>query len=286
MLSWLVCSVLVGTGALPVGPGQMQVDLDGTRLELFTYKPAGYRDGPLILVFHGVLRNAAEYRDHAQAMADRFGALIVSPRFPEPEFPFEKYQLGGLVVNGQVQPPEQWTWRLVPQIATAIRQREARPEMPYYLIGHSGGGQFLIRLAAFTQPPAQRIVVANPGTYLFPSQAQEFPYGFAGLPESIRTEESLKRYLALPLTIYLGSEDRQRDEYFDQTERAESQGASRWQRGQNAFQAAQNLARQMGWPLGWRLVVAEGVGHDHQKMFDHPRCKLALFGAEEAADSR
>lgn len=263
---------------IPRGSHQFTADLDGTEIDLFTYKPESYRDGPLILVFHGVLRNAEEYRDHARGMGDRFGALVVAPRFPQERFPFESYQLGGLVVKGEVRPRANWTWRLVPRIAEAVRRRESRADMPYYLIGHSGGGQFLIRLSGFVATDAKRIVVANPGTLLFPTRDQKYPYGFGGLPDELSGDEALRRYLAQPITLYLGEKDTERDEHLDKSPAAERQGTTRWERGQNAFRVAEKLARDRRWKFNWRLVAVPGVGHDHEAMFDNRLCREALFG--------
>ena len=273
--------ILCGDGAIPVNTATLEVQFEGVKLELFTYKPETYRDGPLIMVFHGVLRNAEEYRDHAKQMGDRYGALIVAPRFPEPEFPIVKYQQGGLLIDGKATPRASWTWSFIPLIAAEIRRREDRPQMPYYLIGHSGGGQFLVRLAGFLPTDASRIVVANPGTHLFPTTELPYPWGFGGLPEELCTDETLQRYLAQPLTIYLGKNDTERDEYFDVTPNAEKQGMTRYQRGQHAFQAAAELARRREWKFNWRLVEVTDVGHDHQAMFNNPQCDLALFGAPQ-----
>ncbi|MBI2824504.1 MAG: hypothetical protein HYX69_07455 [Planctomycetia bacterium] len=280
----LLAALLLGTTAeIPRGSQQLTVDLDGTELELFTYKPESYRDGPLILVFHGVLRNADEYRDHARGMGGRFGALVVAPRFPEERFPFESYQLGGLVVKGEVQPRSHWTWRFVSRIAEEVRRREGRADMPYYLIGHSGGGQFLIRLSGFVATDAKRIVVANPGTLLFPARDEKYPYGFGGLPDELSDDQALRRYLAQPITLYLGEKDTERDEHLDKRPEADRQGTTRWERGQNAFRAAEKLARDRGWTFNWRLVAVPEVGHDHEAMFDNERCREALFGP--AADN-
>jgi hypothetical protein len=30
------------------------------------------------------------------------------------------------------------------------------------------------------------------------------------------------------------------------------------------------------WPFGWTLVIADGVEHDHEKMFNHAACAEAL----------
>lgn len=258
----------------------MEVEIGSARLELFTYKPANYNHGPLIVVFHGVLRNAEEYRDHAKGMADRFGALIVAPRFDSQQFPSAKYQRGGLLENGQLAPREDWSWSLIPKLVEHVRRQEGRPDLPYYLIGHSGGGQFLVRMAGFVPAGAGRTVAANPGTHLWPSRDMPYPFGFGKLPEEVNGDEALRRYLAQPLTLYLGTADTEQDKYFDKSELANKQGASRYERGRNVFRAAEELATKNGWTFGWRLVEAPDVGHDHEKMFDHPRCAEALFGKQ------
>jgi len=265
---------------IPAGSATVHVTVGGHPLELFTYKPANYAGGPLLLVFHGVLRNGDEYRDHAKGMGDRFGSLIVAPRFPEDRFPIPSYQLGGLKLDGEVQPRSKWTWELVPKIVDEVRQREGTPELPYDLIGHSGGGQFLIRLAGFTDTKARRIVVSNPGTYLFPSCDHDFPYGFGGLPDETSDDAALQRYLAQPITLYLAMGDTERDEYFDVTPAGERQGSTRWERGNNAYRLAHELAKNRGWVCNWRLVPVPGVGHDHQLMFDNSLCRDALFGSQ------
>jgi pimeloyl-ACP methyl ester carboxylesterase len=268
--------LLADPGPLPTGKATIEVKFGEVPLQLFTYKPKGFRGGPMLMVFHGVLRNAEEYRDHSVQMGDRFGALIVSPRFDEATFPLPKYQFGGIVRDGRAVPREEWTGEYVNRIAKEIRRREGRPDMPYSLIGHSGGGQFLVRLAAFVKTDAHRIVAANPGTHTFPARDAEFPFGFGGLPSELQTDDVLKAYLAQPLTIYLGTNDTERDEYLDITPPAEAQGPVRFVRGQNCFASAKKLAEEKKWPFGWKLVIAKDVEHDHEKMFNNAVCAEAL----------
>jgi len=268
--------ILFSADPLPIGKSTVEVRYGEVSLKVFAYKPAGFRDGPMLMVFHGVLRNAEEYRDHSIAMGDRFGALVVAPHFDEKTFPLPKYQLGGIVVDGKATPAEGRTGEYVNRIAKEIRRREGRADMPYSLIGHSGGGQFLVRLAAFVPTEAQRIVAANPGTHTFPTLSAEFPYGFGGLPAELQTDEVLKAYLAQPLTIYLGEKDIERDEYLNVESAADAQGQFRFARGQNAFAAARKLAAEKKWPFGWKLVIANGTEHDHEKMFNHAACAEAL----------
>ena len=92
----------------------------------------------------------------------------------------------------------------------------------------------------------------------------------------MQSDEVLKAYLAQPLTIYLGAKDTERDEYLDTKPAADIQGQVRFERGKNAYAAAQQLATAKNWPFGWKLVIAEEIEHDHEKMFNHPSCAEAL----------
>lgn len=264
---------------VPMGTAKLAIPVRGTTLDVFTYKPASYRGERMIMVFHGTLRNADEYRDHAKAMGDRFGALIVAPMFDEARFPNRKYHRGGILnEDGTAAPKSDWTYPMIPLLAQEIRRREGKPKMPYTLIGHSAGGQFLVRLAGFYDSGAARIVAANPGSDLFPTRAMEFGYGFGKLPASLSTDEVIRRYLAQPLTLYLGTADNGHDEDLDESPEAMAQGPGRYQRGKLAFAAARELAIEKGWKFGWRLVETPGIGHDHEKMFDAPEAGKALFG--------
>jgi len=248
-------------------------------IECYTYKPADWDGQRLILVHHGVLRNADEYRDHAVVLGDRFHALIVAPKFDAERFPSRKYQRGGILKeDGTAADPSEWTYAAIPQIAARVRELEGRPALKHWIIGHSAGGQFAMRMSAFQATGAERIVAANPGTDLFPTREMDFGYGFGKLPDSLASDERLKQYLAAPLTLYLGTADDHPDEDLDVSAEGNRQGAGRFQRGHAAYALAANLARERGWPFHWRLVEAAGVPHDHEKMFAHAACEDALFG--------
>jgi pimeloyl-ACP methyl ester carboxylesterase len=281
---FLTCALLVGQGGIPSGGADFEAVVSGKRIEVFTYKPAGFRHGPLIMVFHGTLRDADVYRDHARGMGDRFGALIAAPRFDAEQFGAGQYQQGGLFRDGVLKPEPDWAWSLVPKLVAELRRREERPDMPVILIGHSAGAQFVERMAAFVTIDACRVVVANPSSHLSPTRDQPYPYGFGGLPEELSGDHRLRRYLACPVTIYLGTADSERDEYLDKSPEADCQGKSRLERGRHAYRVARELAGKKGCAFGWRLVEAPGIGHDHQAMFDDPACGVALFGRQGDVD--
>lgn len=279
MPAWLLAACLiVEPSSFAVGKSEVELTAGDVPLKCFLYRPATYKDGPLLFVFHGVLRNASEYRDHAVGMGDRFGMLVVAPLFDETRFPLAKYQHGGIVRDGKAVPADERTGAMVPKLVAAIRQREQRPDLPYYMIGHSGGGQFLFRLAAFVDTDARETVASNSGTLVFPRKDAPFPYGYGKLPEELATDAEMKRFVGQRLTLYIGDKDIERDEYLDVLPEADAQGQTRFERNQAAFAAWKKLAEEKRWPFRWRIVVAKGIEHDHEKMFDHAVCQEALFG--------
>lgn len=266
-------------------PGKFTTTVEverGTNIEVFGYRPSSYRKERMFVVFHGTLRNADEYRDHSVEMAEKFGAIVIAPKFDEKRFPSWRYQRGGVLNrDGSPRLRVEWTYAMIPTIINRVRKAEGDSQMPYWLMGHSAGGQFVDRMAALSPffnraTGLQRIIAANPGSLIFPTFEQAFSYGYGNLPMQIADEETMKRYLALPLVLYSGSADNKPDEYFDGSPEAMRQGAGRYQRATACFEMGKKVATEKGWRFGWKRVVADGIDHDHEKMFNHPLMKEAL----------
>jgi alpha-beta hydrolase superfamily lysophospholipase len=276
----LLLAATLRAAPMPPGAAVQDIPTTGGLIKVFTYRPSLYKDGPLVLVFHGVNRNAEDYRNFAIAVAERFKVLVAAPLFDRERFPQAAYIRGGLLAkDGTLRPREQWTYALVPQLVQALREGEGKPDLPYYLLGHSAGGQFLARLAAFYPTEAQRIIAANPGSHLFPRRDWDFGYGFGALPAELSDDAALQRYLAAPLTLYLGTGDILTDsENLDKSPEAQRQGPHRYARGLACFEFAQQLAAERGWPFHWRKVETPGIGHDGGAMFAAPEMARALFG--------
>lgn len=279
LLAFAAAVLAPGSEPIPVGPARLDLDL-GVPLEVFTYRPPTYTDGPLILVFHGVQRNAEDYRNFAITLAERFRAVVAAPRFDRERFPYESYQQGGILADGAVRPREEWTFSHVPRLMRVLRERLGDPRRPIYVIGHSAGGQFVARLAALTgDNGAVRLVAANPGSHLFPDRTVPYGYGLGGLTGELGDDDALRRYLATPLTLYLGTADNDPDHpSMDRSEAAMRQGPHRYARGLACFEAARTLAAERGWTFNWRLVETAGIGHDAAQMFAAPEAQDALFG--------
>ncbi len=287
MHRFLIVLLVLGVAALraeplPKGPGRIEYPHPAEPITLFTYKPPTYRDGPLFVICHGVARNAEDYRNFAITLAERFKAIVVAPLFDTARFPSARYQRGGLVgEGGKAAAPEEWTYAFIPKIVAHVRALEGKSaaDLPYYLIGHSAGGQFLVRLAAFMPGEPVRIVAANPGSHLFPARDQDFGYGFGKLPAELASDDVLRRYLAAPLTFYLGTDDIYPRPSFDDSAAGMRQGKHRLERGRNCFEFARKLAAERGWAFNWRKVETPGIGHDAAAMFAAKESEDAIFSA-------
>ena len=284
---WLVVPGRV-LAELPFGKSRHQADLLDTRLVFDSYKPDGYAGGPLIVSFHGSERNAAFARSALIPLAKAEKVLVVAPKFDEERFPRWAYQFAGIAepVNDDARTayreraPESWTGKIVLELVEHIRREERRPDLPYYLIGHSAGGQFLSRFAGFVPNEALRIVLVNPGSYLAADRSRAFPYGFGKLSPALDNDVSVRRYLASPITIFVGTEDLFR-KGLPKSRGAELQGLSRYERGVNVFTDACATAVEHGWAFGWRFVEAPGVGHSGSGMYRGREARTAVFGNVE-----
>lgn len=259
-----------------LGEGRAIARIAGQSIDVFTYRPSGCAAPSILLVFHGTGRTAQSYRDAARPLADKACLTIYAPLFDKERFPNWRYQRGGIVNDGEVQPQESWTVGLVDDLIDWAQDQEGRPDADAYLFGHSAGGQFLSRVAAYDPPSeARRIVIANPSTYVWPDAEEDAPYGFDRLDDDATEEGLLRAYLAAPVTVFLGMTDTG-DEDLVTNRPAQRQGANRLERGQNVFDAARRAAQAKGWPFNWRLVTAEGIGHAGGQMMRSPEMLNAI----------
>ena len=131
--------------------------------------PAFLLNPNLLLIFHGDSRDADGYRDSARGLADQRCLVLVAPLFDEDRFSNDEYHRGDTVDSrGRLQPSSEWTTRFVELIIPWASEIGGTPKV--YLYGHSAGGQFLSRVAAYERIPGiAHYVVANPSTHVLPS---------------------------------------------------------------------------------------------------------------------
>jgi pimeloyl-ACP methyl ester carboxylesterase len=271
-------AVLLGgavvSAAIPEGMHEHTVELRGTPVQVYTYRPRSCAGPSLLLAFHGSERNPALARESSRGLADRHCLLVLAPYFDAERFPLWRYQQGGMVEDRRIHDRGDWTGHLALELVKWARREEGRPAA-YALIGHSAGAQFLARLAAFIPNEATRIVLANPANHVFPTLEADVPRGFRGVySRGAEGEAALKRYLAQPITIFVGEQDLVPDP--GDSADTMAQGKNRYERGINAYNAGRRLADQKGWPFNWRLVRVPGVGHSSKAMYGSREASAAL----------
>nr|WP_314072735.1 hypothetical protein [uncultured Roseococcus sp.] len=236
-----------------VAPGMMAA---------FLYRPAAWQaGGKVVVVLHGLRRDAGNYRDAWIPLAEARGFLVVCPEFSAAQFPGDRYYNFG---NARA-PEAAWTFFALDRaVAAAFRALEA-PPTPFALYGHSAGAQFVHRYLLLTGAPrASRLVSANAGWYTWPDFGIAFPFG---LGDCAATEAGLRAALTRPVTILLGEEDTNpHHPALRRDPQADRQGVTRFARGQAFFAAAREVAARDGLPFGWTLRTVPGVGHSNSGM--------------------
>lgn len=258
------------------GLSQFKINAAGVEINVFTYRPSNCTKPSILFVFHGLNRKAESVRNKAVKIAQNACLMIFSPLFDKQRFPNWRYHRAGVVYRGDVTARSKWTAPILQSLLKQARQHVGNHSAKVYLFGHSAGGQFLSRIAAYT--PAlgvERIVIANPSVYVAPLLDKKAPYGFAGVFPASKTLHQLKNYLALPITIYLGQQDTG-SKNLVKSKAAMKQGINRLQRGRNIYNLAKNMALQKDWSFNWQLVEVPDAGHSSRAMLEASQLNLAL----------
>lgn len=207
---------------------------------------------------HGLSRNIYNVAN----LCDEHNIKGFSPLFDADRFSSDEYQKGGV-------PTGRRTCAVERRLVSNIRASRGDAREPCVLYGHSAGGQYLCRAAAY-EPAAfvHRYVVANPSTWVMPD-SRAAPYGFGTLYSGTAQDDAIRAYLQLPMTVYVGENDNDpNDPDLDTSTDASAQGAHRLERAQNCFSLGQTAASNLGVTLAWSLVIAPGVGHAGTSMLN------------------
>ncbi len=240
----------------------------GRRIPIWLYRPARFApDGRIVIVMHGLRRDASRYCEAWAPEAERHGLLIAAPEFAEQYYPtVREYNYGDVLSeDGQARPRSEWLFPIIDPMFDFVR-REAGAERPTYcLYGHSAGGQFVHRLVSLAWSPRIELAIsANAGSYSLPRFDVDYPFGLGGtgLPHS-----ALPDLLARPLIVLVGDRDNDPEHRnLPRHPEAMRQGPHRFARGRYYVDAARQAAAAAGVALRWRLAVAPGVGHSNAGM--------------------
>jgi pimeloyl-ACP methyl ester carboxylesterase len=293
VLSLVACTNLSSTTAPAtlVAPSQkLQVaepsGANSNPMTVHLYQAPGWnRDGRIIVVMHGVGRDADRYMKDWISQADRAGALLVVPEFDSVKFPGSRYYNRGNVMDrsGVPQPIDRWTFSAIDRIFEAARAATGATRTRYMLYGHSAGAQFVHRFVLFApagvSAKAEQIVCANAGSYTMPLADVSFPWGISGLNMSVSEQRALlTAAFAKPLAVMAGDNDTDPNHpSLPKETEAMSQGVHRYARAQKFYETARAAAAQLDVPFRWTFTVVPGAAHVDAQMSD---AAIALLRAQ------
>lgn len=233
-------------------------------------------DTPVVVVMHGVNRDADRYRDEWAPVAKDYGLIVIVPEFSETDFPGSlgyntRFFIGA---DATLRPRNLWSFAVIEPLFDDARQRFNTAVPRYTLYGHSAGGQFVHRFVmAMPEARIERAISANAGWYTMPDPNIAFPYGMGGAPI---TEDHIAAALGKPLLVLLGTADTDtNDPNLRKTREANLQGPHRYARGKRFFAAGQAVAARLGMPFAWTQEDVVGAGHQNRLMAAAAAKKIA-----------
>ena len=267
-----------------------------------------------LVIIHGRLRNASDYYATALALiaaAGEAGAatIAVVPQFLD-EADAAAHGLsdrylrwnGGWEQGSPAQSPAAAhandppasSYDVLDDVVAKLSNASAFPLLKRIVfVGHGGGAQMLARYAVVMRPqpgPPVSFVIANAGTYLYPTTARPvtlacpgfnlWKYGLDNPPPYVGDVGKVRKdFAARDVTLLLGENDRRANGVLDQSCAAKTQGRSRLERGQNF--AREMVASGIAPLLKYRIVA--GAGHNEKKMLLSADAREAIFAAGNEA---
>jgi poly(3-hydroxybutyrate) depolymerase len=262
---------LVNVPVIHAGKGEFTFDgygpLSDRPVRVYYDAPADPATAQILIVMHGVRRNAEDYRADWEPLVKGHNVLVVAPEFSEKEYPgHSSYSLGNMADDDDHPvPPEQWSFQIIEALFDFVVRDVGSSAHDYALFGHSAGAQFVHRFIEFMPRHRARVAVAaNPGWYTMPDDSVPFPYGLDGAPAQ---RGDLGPAFASNLVLLLGGDDTDPDdESLRHDDRSDQQGRFRLERGLNFFRLSEQVATRESLAFRWRLQAVPGVAHDHHDM--------------------
>ena len=213
---------------------------------------------PPLVVLHGISRNACELVELFLPEAIRTGRTIVVPHFSTEHWPVFQRPC-------RKARPDQALLAILSRLA----YQDAAFAGGVDLFGHSGGAQLAHRFAMLFPQKVGRLHLAAAGWYCLPDASMSYPYGLGidGTPDSLtwgrRHSQMLPQYLRLPVRVFVGTADTDRDASLRQTPALDRiQGATRLVRAETFVAHFQAAAHAQGIAPDISLTYMPGVTHD------------------------
>ena len=256
-------------------------DWDGMAIKVFYALPDSINnlaaDTPVLFVMTGRKRNADVYRNQWEALAKKYGFIVLAPEFKWQDYPDEvSYDMGNVFTfKERLSIPDiksikrnregAWVFSAIEPLFDFAVEKFSLQAQEYSMYGHSSGAGFVHRYL-FYKPKARlnSAVAANGAWYLLPVSHYDYPYGLKG---SRITKQMLKQAFKRDLTIMFAQKDLgPRKQYHANTPQAKAQGPHVVSRAMNFFLMSTLASEQLGDSINWKIESVPHVGHSNKSM--------------------
>ena len=245
-------------GHFQVTPGKIVELRQSTApgLEYLLYVPKNSSsDTPVLVIVHGISRDAEEQITLFQRYADEQKFILLAPRFTKSHY--ADYQRLGRPARGGFR--------------ADLALKQLVQELPFnsidrglFLFGYSGGGQFVHRFVMAHPELVNSAVVAAPGWYTMPDPKAKYPYGLRVGPNLPSVSLQPDRFAHIPVLVVVGDKDTERDENLRRSNKLDRrQGLTRVDRAQRWVAAMNDTAQRHDANTGYRVALLKGVGHSY-----------------------
>lgn len=224
---------------------------------------------PPLVAVHGIRRDARAQAVLLRTIAVQQRRPVIAPLFDEEEW--RTYQLVVLKKRADL---------ALISLMAELREDGLWQTDTFDLCGFSGGAQFAHRFAMLFPHLVSSLSVASAGWYTFPDDAP-FPYGLGTRPKKRAKEvvdwgpsieAGLKKFLTLPIQVFVGSLDCLQDANVRSgPEINRQQGTNRVERGRNWVEAVRDYARERGLASDITFKLLEGCPHNFRKCVEDRR---------------
>ncbi|EAR00065.1 hypothetical protein FB2170_00325 [Maribacter sp. HTCC2170] len=282
-------NIQTGSGSFFIEGG---IDSEEKTVKVYYHRPENFTiDSEILLVIPGAGRNGDSYRNAWIEESEKYGLLILSPMYPENEYGFDDYHLGGLIKDSNLQEciervensnkikldedkltfkmnliTDEWIFNDFDRIFDLAVEALKSNQKSYDLFGHSAGGHILHRFALFQEnSKAGKILASNASFYTLPKFNDSYPFGLKDTPVD---EVLLKNAFRKNLIVLLGELDNENETggSFLSSPTANLQGLHRLERGKYFYEMAKAKALEMKTEFNWEIKIIPNVGHNHRLM--------------------
>lgn len=206
---------------------------------------------PVLVMVHGISRNAAEHAFRAATAPQWTGHTVIAPLFDATTF--GHYQ--SLSAGHDQHPADQGLIALLDQLSASGVIAHDRIE----LFGFSGGAQFAHRFAMKHPERIRFLSLAAAGWYTMPDAGAAYPEGLQNTDIHVQ----LPAFLELPIHVMVGSRDTSRDSTLRRGKQLDrTQGRTRLERARGWHKAVHQSAESLGVATQATLDVIPDVAHD------------------------